>query len=555
MYSELIAIIESADFALPEPAVEYLKDNSINKFKIYSSVGAKQTIIRLYNKGVRKFILNMYTTECIVIFPTLKSLEKASFVNTSCGLSSRRGLVPNIFFTQNSNNYHVKYVTQYFRSIQKDTCFIYDNPSNVTVNEMIKLYEEEGYVTCFIKDLSWRKYSNLITFFVISESMKILFDNLYSEQKYSIYNSSGQISSNIFTPPQNVIQLSLLYPKTTVMPQINSYWNILTKFKDYSQSNFYLNMFPILVNQDWKFLEQQKIISTDKLRIGIYFSRYLPLYPATPSYNLINSNLDINSKYVWLNEYINSNTTWNLKYIHKINPTILFKHSSDLAKSVLYYYNKGYRIFVLQGSSKQVANVQKLELKDSLFICNQSTDPSIRKSGSQYLFTLTDDYSMINTIYKNKETVFVVGESDNINIKDIKLYLEKNGFYCIDIDNLRELDKNIEIIYLVGNNENYKTLLKYLETHKFKKLQNVIKYGDYITSKQYLKYKKLGMKDDNPTLINFNSGYPFLDSRYSYNSRPDYLPDITNFLDLSNILLYFPLKFLFSYGYITDYGQ
>jgi hypothetical protein len=151
----------------------------------------------------------------------------------------------------------------------------------------------------------------------------------------------------------------------------------------------------------------------------------------------------------------------------------------------------------------------------------------------------------------NSDITCVLGTSDNINFEQFKKELDRERISWVDIDNLKSIDKNIITLVVVGNSENYDTVLDYLEVNKYDKLTSVPVYGRYKSLKQTERTEKMGYIKSTPFIGN-NSSQPFLESEYSTISRPPYVENSTNFFDLSNLILRFTPDFLFTYGYIID---
>jgi len=232
------------------------------------------------------------------------------------------------------------------------------------------------------------------------------------------------------------------------------------------------------------------------------------------------------------------------------------KQTSDIAKSVIDFWKKGYRHFILDAPTDQIEAVQKLKFKKGIFICPRANNIHIRYTDSPYLFCTTDDHMMIESVIslENKEVkshlAFVIGKSvDSVFVNELK----RKEIACVSIDELDQIKVDTISLYMVGTDQEYEAVFKYITSDltRFNRLIKFRRYGCYIGKIHQDLLAEFGFVG-NFVLNNYSSCQPFLESKYSSISRPTYLSDQTSFLYLSNILLIFSIRFLYSFGYLID---
>jgi hypothetical protein len=304
-------------------------------------------------------------------------------------------------------------------------------------------------------------------------------------------------------------------------------------------------------------------MATAYQRNNIFLARYLPIYDLHPRFNLQNPHvLAPVQDLMWIisTQYYNKMTRANLCALQELNPKIRkIRVVSNVKGAVRKYWACGWRQFVLQCPSDDVIRVQKLGLCGGLFICTRATAPSIREPGSAFVFGLTDDTTMIqNEIMAtaratNFETICLLGSSDNIDMRAFRSELDRSGIRWLKVDDIQKVPPETSALFVVGTQSDYDGVLSYIKIHRgqFPTLTKLSSYGRYITPSNLITWADIGMSGE-PVTNNYNSSQPFLESEYSTVSRPTYLPDETSFWDLSNILLRFPIDFLFAFGYVID---
>jgi len=554
-------IIQDPELALPDEALQYLKLNS-KPFAIYPNSGADIIIYREYNNGVRHFILNIISVEIIALLPVILSLSDAKFVATASTLISLRGAAPNLYFTLASDKY-IDLVANNLRGFIPTICVVYDNITDPYVKGVVDIFIAHGYPTFEVSDFTWQNYANLLVVTVPFDSSiwQTITDNLLPPPHiYTIYSISVT-PSLVVTKPTNVSNVSIIYPNPTVIPQLNSYWNIACKDPNWDMLPPWFGIYPLLTNQKW---DESILISPTFQINGFYYNRLLSSAPIHPRFNLQNPNvLHKPTGYIWLisDKYVTKYTKANLKYLKQTNPLICrIRTTSDLQCAVKKYWCQGYRQFVLQASSDQIERVQKLNLKGGVFVCTRSTSPTVRSPGSPYIFGLTDDNTMIDeklvSIWKISgfKSIVIIGTSDNVNIPNFRAHLDELGIPWLDVNNLSKLPPNVIYVLSVGDLGDYQYVLDYIIANKSKYpyINRIVNYGEYITEDQYKLMNQIFPSEGIPVVNNYNSSQPFLESEYSEISRPLYFIDEVVFYDLSNILLKYPLDFLFAFGYLID---
>lgn len=560
-----VTIIQNPALALTDACVQYLSLNSSASFTISDNLNTAVTIQSDYDKGVRKFVLALYSSEILQLLPLITSLADAKFVATASTVIELRGAAPNLYFNCPSNTYIevVAEITSLFKSI---ACVVYDDLSDPFVKSVVDIFAANGFATANVTDVAiWQPYRDLMVVSLDVDQIiwKIIVDNLLPLPKqYTIFSIET-------TPPDyvdatiNITNVAIFFPISTASSQLNSYWNIAAK-PAWTISTPWYDIVPFLTNLDWDSLIQTNLISQTLQLNGTTTSRYVKDSALHPHFNLQNPYvLTKPTGYIWLiaDQYVTPYTRANLKYLKANNPLICrIRTTSDIVHSVKKYWCQGYRQFVLQAPSDDVAKVEKLNLCGGVFVCTRSSSPTVRKPGSPFIFGLADDNTMIqDRIYGRFKTtqgkiVCVLGTSDNVNIPDFRAQLDKLAIPWVNIDQLDSIHHDITGVYSVGNLDDFQTVLDYVIANrvKFPALASVQNYGSYITQAQYDLVQQTFPTVKNFVFNQYNSSQPFLDSEYSVISRPSYLPNDVIFFDLSNILLRFPLSFLFAFGYVVD---
>lgn len=557
-------IIQGSGLNLPEAALQYLKLNSCRPFILHSNEDPTIVIRKEYARGVRQFILSTISSEIVSLLPLIQSMPDAKFVSGTSTLIALRGAAPNLYFTTASDQY-VKLIAFNLDFVRPITAVVYTDLANPYIAEVVGLLESFGYVAFSILDSRWTTYSVLVLISLPAELEtwnQLIAQMRPLPHRYNIFSAENSPPDSI-SFPSNVTNITVVYPLATVQPQINSYWNIACKSSSFSTGPPWTNSYPILINQRWKFLIQANLITTTYQRNNIYLARYLPTYDLHPRFNLQNPHvLKPPAALIWLlsSQYDNKETRANLNALRKFNPRIRkIRVVSDLGKAVQSYWACGWRQFVLQAPSVEIAQVQKLKLCGGVFICPRATDPSIRHQGSAFLFGLTDDTTMIQDKIvataraSAGKTVCLLGTSDNISIPLFQAELDRIGVSWLHVDSIQKLNPNTIALFVVGDKQDYAEVLDYIQANRsqYPELTKLSSYGRYITRSNLITWKEIGMTGES-VVNNYNSSQPFLESEYSRISRPSYFSDEVYFWDLANILLQFPLDFLFAFGYIID---
>lgn len=543
---------------LPDDALKYLTSKSLFELIIYDNSDTKNTILNEYSKGVRHFILSLTSEEIIMISDILNQLLDAKFVAVQSTLQTLRGTFKNVYFTSASNIY-IAYIANLFQSL--NACLVYDYETNPYIIEVIDIFKKAGIPTFKFDDSGWKSYALLVLASLDKNIWTIVNDNVDPDRQYNIVSLQAYPDPNLVFAP-NIIAMNIAFPDATVQSQQNSYWNIISNPNaKFSMTANYSNIYPLLLNVDWDTLIKFNFMSLNNFTNGFYVSKYLLKSNIKLKYNLCNRYVNVCPKYIWLIDasYVTDWVINNLNYLKKTLPTIKrIKISTNISCDVCYYWNKGYRNFILDAPSNLVREVQKINLKQSFFVCPRSTDPTLRKIGGNCVFSLIDDNSFVNDLIStiNSATLnrlyCVIGTSNNINIPLFVKQLDINGVKHVMIDELDSIPDDTVAIISVGNDSDFQKVFNYiLNNTRFSQLTLIKKYGSYVNETQNAILLERGIQPD-VSLINYNSSQPFLDSKYSELSRPPYLSNITFFLQLSNMLFAFNPKFLFDFGYYID---
>jgi hypothetical protein len=394
----------------------------------------------------------------------------------------------------------------------------------------------------------------------------LVFDNLLPDRRYAIYSVESYPPRGIKVPA-NVDALNINYPKSSIITQINSTWNVISKDPDFSYSDCVTDTFSLLINQDWQLLKDLFMISLTLTQGDRFISRYLPLYNFTIKSNNSNRHVKRAAKhycYVWLmhESYENPYSLANARYLLKTNRRLSkFRVVDDIKSAVKKYYKAGFRNFILDAPSDFIKPVQKMKLHDSLFICNRSTDPTLRVPGSNFLFALCDDDTHIQDrgyaikYATNDHYHYILGTSDNVNIPLYRDTLVKDGLKFLNVDELENVDPEVVVLMVVGNESDYNAVLDFVTANrsKYPRLLYILKNSALTTEEQQLRLDALSL-GSNSIDVNYNSSEVFYDSEYAKISQPPYI-GLKNFyftLYLSNILFRLPLEYLYDFGLLID---
>lgn len=540
-------------------AVSYLRNHSTKRFILDNGLDLKKKILRYYKKGIRHFVLAVLSSEILAIKDTIAKLKDARFVSPSSTLIELRGALPNLYFTLPDNNYLATLTVS-----PVSGCIVYDNYEDPFVKEAVTILSRGGTVKAFdVRDLEWQNYYELFLVAETTDIWSLVFNNL-SAERHDVYSIENYPPLNITVPPQ-IAGLNVYYPKSTVISQINSTWNVISKNPEFSYSDCVTDSFPFLVNIKWDLLEKLFMISQSLTHNNKFLSRYLPLYNFDIKSN--NSNRHVtkcNSCYVWLMDesYSNETSLANAQYLLKTNPKLKkFRVVQDFARAVKKYYKAGYRTFILDAPSVQVKIVQDLKIRDAVFICNRATDPTLRVPGSNFLFSVCDDNTHIQDrgyatkFLTDNNYYYILGSSDNVNIPLFRETLITAGLKFLNIDQLHQIGPETQILSVIGNESDYQKVFELVTKNRsqYPDLYFVMKNSGLTTEEQQLGLNVAGL-GRNAIDANYGSSEVFYDSEYAKLSRPPYVSIVNYYFTfyLSNILFRLPLDFLYDFGLVID---
>lgn len=541
-------------------AVSYLRNHSRKKFILDNSLDLKKKILKYYKKGIRQFVLAVLSSEILAIKDTIAKLKDAKFASPSSTLIELRSELPNLYFTLPDDSYLINVNVN-----PVSGCVVYDNYENPFVKEAVTILSRDGKVkTIDVRNLEWQNYYELYLVSSTRDIWSLIFDNL-SGAEHDIYSIENYLPADV-SVPQQIVGLNIVFPKSTVVSQINSTWNVVSKNPNFSISDCVTDSFPFLVNIKWELLDELFMISRSLQQNSKFFSRYLPLYNFDIKSN--NNNRHItrcsNPCYVWLMDksYENEYSIANAEYLLKTNPKLKkFRVVSDFQRAVKKYYRDGYRTFILDAPSTQIRIVQELKLKDAIFICNRATDPTLRVPGSNFLFALCDDATHIQdrgyaVKYKSdNKYYYILGSSDNVNIPLFRETLIKDELKFLNMDELHQIGPETQILLVVGNESDFQKVFELVTQNRsqYPDLFLITKNSGLTTEEQQLGLDAVNL-GRNVIDANYNSSEVFFDSEYAKISRPWYIGLQTyNFtFYASNILFRLPLDFLYDFGLVID---
>lgn len=541
-------------------AQQYLK-SYFPDLVLYSDQNLLADLQTEYQSGTRRFILNLLSSQIMNIMDWIQSTPDATYISPTSTVSTLRDTAKNLYFTSSSDTYYQYYLsTQFAVNI---TALVYDHPEDIFVQQTIQTFQKQGFLTADVNSSDWLTFQNLILVSIDSQIYTQVNDKIRSSSMtYTLNGIDIEPPTNIQVSP-NVINLVFFSPKTTLYPQTNSYWNVISKEPDFTYASPYVGVLPVLIHTPLKKLKKLQIISTSLQNNGFLPSVYLPLNPVPIPYTLHNPNfIKPDHQLVWL---INRQQKVpykeaNVRLTQDLNPKICHvRWTNNFCKWVLKYYRQGYRTFILDGPTDFIIPVQNLYLCNARFLCPRATSPTIRRSGSPFAFTLLNDTEMIQirilggAKFVLSKFAFIVSPNGNINLPSFIKTLQEVSISYYYPDQVSQIPRDTITIVIVGTDQVYNDVLNYIIQHisEFPSLVRFQRYGDYITANQYnilTQHKLLG----EVCLINFNSGQIFLDSIYSQVSRPLYLPGQVNFLNLDQLIFSLPVSFLFHFGFITD---
>lgn len=552
----VIAIIVNGAF-LSDIAVKYLRDNTKEPFVILNNPDFRQNIMNAYNQGIRKMILSTSSDDILNNIDLIQTLIDVTFVSPTSTLSYLRKITSNLYFTTSTSNY-LNYVAGLFRRF--NTCLVYESSDNAYVQETIIIFSNYGIPAFPSDDLKWREYNLL---FLTSGNGNIwnnVVKDLDPAVKYNIYGLEFYSNTPI-NFPSNVLSVNVIFPQATVTSQINSYWNNLVRYDQFSQGPPSRYTYPLLLNSDWIYLASLNLISQTSETNTYYIARYLPIIDVPIYYNTHNNNIPPHACYVYIasRQYVDPFSTANIEYIKNINPSLCkIVETDDIVKSVKKYYKRGTRAFILNAPSDAVAEVEKLKLRNTFFICTRAIERKIRKPGSPFVFALVNnEVQVIDKLIPsnndlNELLTVILGTSDNIDIPALKVQLTALGIDYINVDDIDQLKRNRVGLSVICNDAQYQKVFDFIVSHRaeFPVLGSVIRSDAYITNAQY---NVLNETIDPPfTFFNYNSCQPFISTPFASMSKPWFELPIFPVLNLSNILYLFSPRFLFNFGYIID---
>jgi hypothetical protein len=552
----VIAIIVNGAF-LSDVAIKYLRDHTKEPFIILNNPDFRQNVMNAYNQGIRKMILSTSSNDILNNIDLIQSLIDVMFVSPTSTLSYLRKITSNLYFTTSTSNY-LNYVATGFRRF--NTCLVYENSDNPYVQETIIIFTNYGIPSFPSNDPSWQQYNVLLLTSTNGDIWNNVVNSLNPDVKYNIYGLEFYSDTPI-TFPSNVLSVNVIFPQATVTSQITSYWNNLVRYDQFSAGPPARYTYPLLLNSDWIHLASLNLISQTSQTNTYYIARYLPIVPVPTYYNTHNNNIPAHACYIYIvsRQYVDPFSTANIEYIKKVNPYLCkIVETDDLVKSVMKYYKRGTRAFLLNAPSDAIAEVEKLKLRNAFFICTRATSQTVRKPGSPFTFALiNNEVQVIDKVVPinndfNKLLTVVLGTSDNINIPLLKAQLTALGINYINVDDINELPRDRLGLLIVGTDPEYQRVFDFIVNHRdqFPLLASMVRWDGNITNAQY---NVLNTTIDPPfSFFNYNSSQPFLSTPFASMSKPWFEPPIFPVLNLSNILYVFSPQFLFNFGYIID---
>lgn len=538
-------------------AEEYLKDN-VKDFELYDDSNLVNNLKEQYDNGTRKFILVLLSSQTLSLLEWIKSVPDAVFICTSSKLTSLRGVAPNLYFSISSNKSFILTTAREF--INYFSCVIYNDISDPFTDEAIQIYKIMGYPVYSLDDIkNWSNYDILILVTLSMDDLQTLLSAVKNiNKKYNIYQHSI-IPFKKLNVPDNVRNLAIILPKSTLYPQQNSYWNELIRNPEFSYGSTYLSIIPFLINIDIDTLNNLNIISNNLYINGIIFSYYIPL---NTQIKILYENITFDpydENIIWLinkkqlNDYKKRNIEFILEQTKKIKRVIF---TNNFEKYVIKYSKEGYTNFILDGPSDLITPIMNLNM-ENYYICPIASSSALRNN-NKFVFMNMNDNSMVETelVYYNKinKLVFILSKSENIDLESFKNTLRKNKIkYYNDIKDIpKDIVNNIKM--LICDKYSYDNILDNIDDifTKFPNLYTISIYGQYNTQEQNKSLDKLRFNENHRCIINNNSCQTFIDSQYSSESIPPYIKYDTNFLDLQSIIYILPWELNYKFGLFSN---
>jgi len=508
-----------------------------------------------YNKGTTKFILNILSSQILNIVPLIKQLSDAIFISGTSTVITVRNSSKNLYFTLPDETY-LTHFGEVIADINIPVTIVYDDINNIFVRNDVDIFVQTGITSVSIQNYTSESTSANNVIILISTNINIIsmiIPKLASTKRYIIYLIELIPNFNIVYP-NNIDKVTILFPKSTVSSQINSYWNQICSDFKYLISDPPYSSLPILLQYDPNVLIENFLISTKLSDNSVFFSRYLPLYP--------NIKLEILSPYkkfskckqiIWLinktkkNNYKIRNIEFNYKNVHIAIFTNNFK------KYVQKYYCLGYRKFVLDAPTIYLLKIPIYQ--DCVYICPITTDVKFRKNKENFVYCLCNDQIIVSDlIYQmsllTKQCV-VLSNSDNTRISDYQSYLEQNNIVYVKYSNLVKIPVNTTFIGILGTNQQCDEIINYIINSKLS-INFCRRFNNYFTSDQENKLKLYNISYD--SIINGTTFQPFLDSKYTQSVIPQRLvqQQLYNYLNISNVIFKFNVNFLYRFGYYVS---
>lgn len=558
----ILIIINEDVVQFNREAIEYLKENIDNKLIFISDDNIADDINHHYQQGVRYFILYTLSQQILEIDDIISSKKDAVFISPTSTVLKLRGRHSNLYFVSAANNYLNPLITKI--SIL-DTCLVYDNEEDAFVDEVVHIFSTFNIPTFSINDPNisdqLASYYNITMVSTNRDIFENIAEALNDRQENHFIFSIELVPSETFEFPKNVVGFTAHFPKTTLVPQLHSYWNIVSKNPQFTYTYPSIGCLPFLVNVQGNLmdyvgdLKRLHLISNSRIETGLLRFSYLQFVGIKLRYNLTNSYIDKyqfrSKEAIWLisRDQDNKSKLLNIQFLKHYQLFQKFVFTDDFALSVKDYYDAGFRLFVLDGPSKMVEPVHRLvclgNFKDALFICLRATTNRLRKAGSNFLFPILDDKTMvryhlfIQSRATDDKSVTILGSSEMTDTNDYEKYLQRNHITYASLNQLEKIPAGTIIINALYDDSEFDHIYHFLlrNRRKFDKLRFYKINDDYISLEQLRMLRTINV--DPESHINYYSCQAFYDTEYSREVLPLWVMPYTDFYDVGNVIVYF----------------
>lgn len=444
----MILIIENPELThLSTEAIVYLQKNSNHHFKICGDKNILKTIIEFYTNGCRHFILSLIQDQLLELTGIFEKLIDAKFVSTAFCPTTDGIRLKNLLYTVSSDSY--------LKGLDLEEGLLVYKKFNPSIP-----FKNKNFYCCSLLDFNKEEAANHKNIYIFGQIWPEVIEKL-TDQNHKLWGLASPPPENLIFP-NKILELKVIYPQPSIRPHQNTFWNQLTKIRNFSLTNPSNSIYPFLLNQDWNELIELGIITSKRINNGYYISSETNL---SSFYNMDNDYIQIKGPIVQISQKEEKDLGYPI-----------FK-SKKIESKIKKHHKLGARKFILDASTKQLIKILNSEKwTDSLFICPFTSDPDLRRANSNFLFSLEEDKQTLSEICRqHKNIFFILGEDKSVNkfviIKELSI--RKISYFTVkEVLKEKVLPAYEGTIYVVANEEEWDKI-KNLSRRRG---QNLLKY-------------------------------------------------------------------------------